>query len=41
MGLKLAEKLKSTDIEVILVYPGQTHPQYKNSHDFLLDRLKK
>jgi acetyl esterase/lipase len=41
MGLKLAEKLKAADIEVILIYPGQTHPQYKNSHDYLLDRLKK
>ena len=41
LGLKLAEKLKSTGVEVILVYPGQTHPQYKDAADFLIDRLKK
>jgi acetyl esterase/lipase len=41
MGLKLAEKLKEVGVEVILVYPGQTHPQYKNSADFLIDRLRK
>jgi acetyl esterase/lipase len=41
LGLKLAEKLKSAGVEVILVYPGQTHPKYKNSAQFLIDRLKK
>jgi hypothetical protein len=41
MGLKLAEKLKSVGVEVILVYPGETNPHYKNSAQFLIDRLKK
>jgi acetyl esterase/lipase len=41
MGLKLAERLKAVGAEAILVYPGQTHPQYKNSQDFLIDRLQK
>jgi acetyl esterase/lipase len=41
LGLKLAEKLKSTGVEVILIYPGQTHPQYANATEFLIDRLKK
>jgi acetyl esterase/lipase len=41
MGQKLAEKLKSVGVEVILVYPGQTHPQYKTSADYLIDRLRK
>jgi acetyl esterase/lipase len=41
MGLKLEEKLKATGVEVVLVYPGRTHPQYRTSADFLIDRLKK
>jgi acetyl esterase/lipase len=41
LGMKLAEKLRSVGVEVILVYPGHTHPQYKNSGQFLIDRLKK
>jgi acetyl esterase/lipase len=41
MGLKLEEKLKATGVEVILVYPGRTDPRYRNSADFLIDRLKK
>jgi acetyl esterase/lipase len=41
MGLKLAEKLKSVGVEVILIYPGQTHPQYKSHVQFLIDRLRK
>jgi acetyl esterase/lipase len=40
LGLKLAEKLRAVNVEVILVYPGQSHPQYKNSTQFLIDRLK-
>ncbi|MFO0863883.1 MAG: alpha/beta hydrolase [Gemmataceae bacterium] len=39
LGLKLAEKLKEAGVETILVYPGQTHPQYRTSADFLIDRL--
>ena len=41
MGIKLAEKLKATGVEVVLVYPGQTDPRYKNSAEFLIERLKK
>lgn len=41
MGIKLAEKLKENNIEVILVYPEQKHEKYGNSHQYLLDRLKK
>jgi acetyl esterase/lipase len=41
LGLKLAEKLKSAGVEVILVYPGHPNPHYKNSAQFLIDRLKK
>jgi acetyl esterase/lipase len=41
MGLKLAERLKAAGVECILVYPGHTHPQYRTSADFLIDRLKK
>jgi acetyl esterase/lipase len=41
MGLKLAEKLKSVNVDVILTYPGQPHPQYKSTADYLIDRLKK
>ncbi|MBI1916242.1 MAG: alpha/beta hydrolase [Planctomycetes bacterium] len=40
LGLKLAEKLKAAGVEVILVYPGQTHSRYKNAAQFLIDRLK-
>src|SRR5262245_47605388 len=41
LGIKLAEKLKAYGVEVILVYPGQTDPKYKNSAAYLIDRLKK
>jgi acetyl esterase/lipase len=41
MGLKLAERLQAVGVECILVYPGHPHPQYKNSADFLIDRLRK
>jgi acetyl esterase/lipase len=41
MGLKLEEKLKEAGVECILVYPGHAHPQYKNSEEFLIDRLRK
>src|SRR5438105_1297846 len=41
LGIKLAEKLKEVGVEAILVYPGHEHPQYKNSADYLIDRLRK
>ncbi len=40
LGMILVEKLKAEKVEAILVYPGQTHEKYKNSGDFLIDRLK-
>jgi acetyl esterase/lipase len=41
LGLKLAEKLRAVGVEVVLVYPGHSNPQYKNSVQFLIDRLKR
>ncbi len=41
LGLMLEEKLKEAGVEVIVIYPGRTHPQYKNFTEFLIDRLKK
>jgi acetyl esterase/lipase len=41
LGLKLAERLQAAGVEVILVYPGQPHPKYKNATEFLIERLKK
>jgi acetyl esterase/lipase len=39
MGVKLAERLKETGVDVVLVHPGQPHEKYKNSADYLIDRL--
>jgi acetyl esterase/lipase len=39
LGMILMERLKAAGVEGILVYPGQTHEQYKTSADFLIDRL--
>ncbi len=41
MGVKLAERLQSANVDVVLVHPGQPHPQYKNAADYLIDRLTK
>ncbi|MGY8769718.1 MAG: carboxylesterase family protein [Pirellulales bacterium] len=41
MGIKLAERLKSVDVDVVLVHPGQKKPKYKNSQEYLIDRLLK
>jgi acetyl esterase/lipase len=41
MGVKLEEKLKAVGVEVILVHPERTHPMYKNSTEYLIDRLLK
>jgi len=41
MGLKLAEKCREVGVEVIFTYPDQPHLQYKNTTEFLIDRLKK
>jgi acetyl esterase/lipase len=40
LGIKLAEKLKEAGVEVILVYQNHPHEKYKNSAQFLIDRLK-
>ena len=39
MGIKLAERLKAVNVDVVLVHPGQPHPQYKTAADYLIDRL--
>jgi len=41
MGLKLAERLQAVNVDVVLVHPGQPHPLYKSSTDYLIDRLSK
>ena len=41
MGLKLEERLKAVDVDVVLVHPGRLHPMYKNSTEYLIDRLLK
>jgi acetyl esterase/lipase len=39
LGMKLEEKLKKLGVDVVLVYPGTEKPRYKNSAEYLLDRL--
>lgn len=41
MGVKLEERLKAAGVNVVFVYPGQDRPMYKNSTDYLIDRLLK
>ena len=41
MGMKLAEKLKSLNVDVVLSYTGHPDPRYKNSAAYLIERLKK
>jgi acetyl esterase/lipase len=41
LGLKLAEKLRAVNVEVIVTYPGHTNQHYRSSADFLIDRLRK
>ncbi|MCB9927376.1 MAG: alpha/beta hydrolase [Planctomycetaceae bacterium] len=41
MGVKLEEGLKDIGVDVVLVHPGRAHPSYKNSTDYLIDRLTK
>lgn len=40
MGVTLQEKLKAAGVEARLSYPGAKDPEYANSTDFLIDRLK-
>ena len=37
----LAEKLEKTGVDVVLVVPEGTNPKYKNSTEYLIDRLLK
>lgn len=39
LGVKLAERLKAANVDVVLVHPGQPHPVYKNFVDYLIERL--
>jgi acetyl esterase/lipase len=39
LGMILMEKLKEAGVEGIMVYPGHSHEKYKNSADYLIDRL--
>jgi acetyl esterase/lipase len=41
LGLMLEEKLKQVGVDVVLVYPGRPSATYKNSADYLIDRLRK
>jgi acetyl esterase/lipase len=41
LGLKLAEKLKATGVDVVLVAPEMPDEKYKNSAEYLIDRLLK
>jgi acetyl esterase/lipase len=41
MGVKLEERLKAAKVDVVLVHPGRTHPNYQSSADYLIDRLRK
>ena len=41
LGIKLEGKLKALGVDVILVYPGRPSAMYKNSTDYLIDRLRK
>ncbi len=38
-GVKLAEKLKATGIEVVLAYPGKEDKKYGSPKDFLIEKL--
>ncbi|MFV0443812.1 MAG: alpha/beta hydrolase [Planctomycetaceae bacterium] len=39
MGVKLAEKLKKTGVDVVLVHPGVEMPKYANSTAYLIEQL--
>jgi acetyl esterase/lipase len=41
MGVKLAEKLEKTGVDVVLVVPEGAEQKYKNSTEYLIDRLLK
>lgn len=39
MGVKLAERLESVGVEVVLVHPGVEKPKYANSTEYLIGHL--
>jgi acetyl esterase/lipase len=39
MGVKLAERLREANVNVVLVHPGVEKPEFKNSTEFLIHRL--
>ena len=39
MGVKLAERLREANVDVVLVHPGVEKPDFKNATEFLIDRL--
>lgn len=41
LGFLLEERLKPLGVDVILVYPGRASAMYKNSTEYLIDRLSK
>jgi acetyl esterase/lipase len=41
LGIQLEKKLKEAGVDVVLVYPGRPNAMYKNSRDYLIDRLQK
>lgn len=41
MGVKLKERLDELKVDVVLVHTGVASPQYKNSTEYLIDRLTK
>lgn len=41
MGVKLEERLKAADVDVVLVHPGIAQPKYRNSTEYLIDHLTK
>lgn len=41
LGLKLEEKLKATGVDAVMTYPGRPHDKYKNSTEYLIDKLTK
>ncbi len=41
MGLKLAERLQQVGVDVVLVTPGVKDPPYRNTTEYLIDRLTK
>jgi hypothetical protein len=41
MGVMLEERLKAVGVDVVLVHPDRPHPMYRDSSDYLIDRLLK